>query len=41
MEMITIGKRGPKQNQPMNLQEKEYPNDGKLWKEIVMEGHFV
>ena len=32
MAMITIGKRGPKENLPPNLQEKENPNDRKPWK---------
>ncbi|MEJ7640877.1 MAG: nitroreductase family protein [Candidatus Nitrosocosmicus sp.] len=41
MAMIAIGKRGPKENLPMNLQEKEEPNGRKPLKEIVMEGRFT
>jgi hypothetical protein len=40
MAMIAIGKRGPKENLPPNLQEKESPNDRKPLNEIVMEGLF-
>src|SRR6478672_8346784 len=40
MAMIAIGKRGPKENLPSNLQEKENPNDRKPLNEIVMEGSF-
>jgi nitroreductase len=40
MAMIAIGKRGPKENLPPNLQEKEKPNDRKPLNEIVMEGSF-
>ena len=40
MAMIAIGKRGPKENLPPNLQEKENPNDRKPLNEIVMEGSF-
>ena len=32
MIMIAIGKKGPKENLPPNLQEKENPNDRKPWK---------
>ena len=41
MAMIAIGKRGPKENLPMNLQEKEDPNGRKPLREIVMEGRFI
>jgi nitroreductase len=41
MSMIAIGKRGPKENLPMNLQEKEGPNGRKPLSEIVMEGRFT
>jgi len=41
MAMIAIGKRGPKENLPTNLQEKEVPNGRKPLTEIVMEGHFM
>ena len=40
MAMIAIGKRGPKENLPSNLQEKENPNDRKPLNEIIMEGSF-
>jgi hypothetical protein len=40
MAMIAIGKRGPKENLPTELQDKEFPNDRKPLKEIVMEGSF-
>lgn len=40
MAMIAIGKRGPKENLPPNLQEVEFPNDRKPLTEIVMEGYF-
>src|SRR5205809_6162005 len=38
--MIAIGKRGPRHHLPPQLQEREYPNDRKPLKEIVMEGQF-
>jgi nitroreductase len=38
--MIAIGKRGSKERLPPKLQEKEFPNDRKPLKEIVMEGKF-
>ena len=38
--MIAIGKRGSKDQLPPQLQEREYPNDRKPLKEIVMEGQF-
>ena len=41
MAMIAIGKRGPKENLPMNLQEKEGPNGRKPLREIAMEGRFM
>jgi len=41
MAMIAIGKRGPKENLPKNLQEKEVPNGRKSLREIVMEGSFT
>jgi nitroreductase len=40
MAMIAIGKRGPKENLPPTLQEKENPTDRKPLNEIVMEGSF-
>jgi nitroreductase len=40
MAMIAIGKRGPKENLPLKLQESEFPNDRKPLTEIVMEGYF-
>ena len=38
--MIAIGKRGPKESLPLELQEREIPSDRKPLEEIVMEGHF-
>ena len=38
MAMIAIGKRGPKENLPPELQDKEKPNDRKPLKDIIMEG---
>ncbi|HJT47531.1 MAG TPA: nitroreductase family protein [Nitrososphaeraceae archaeon] len=40
MAMIAIGRRGPKENLPPQLHEKEHPNDRKPLTEIVMEGQF-
>jgi nitroreductase len=40
MAMIAIGKKGPKENLPQQLQEREYPSDRKPLAEIVMEGGF-
>lgn len=40
MAMIAIGKKGPKDQLPPQLQEREYPNDRKSLEEIVMEGLF-
>jgi hypothetical protein len=40
MAMIDIGKRGPKENLPPKLQEREFPNDRKPLNEIVMDGKF-
>ena len=40
MAMIAIGKKGQKENLPLQLQEKEYPNDRKPLNEIIMEGIF-
>lgn len=40
MAMIAIGKKGPKENLPANLQEKENPNYRKPLNEIIMEGSF-
>jgi nitroreductase len=40
MAMIAIGRRGPKDNLPTLLQEREQPNDRKPLTEIVMEGQF-
>ena len=38
--MIAIGRKGPKENFPPQLQERENPNDRKPLAEIVMEGQF-
>jgi nitroreductase len=38
--MIAIGKKGLRNQLPPQLQEREYPNDRKPLKEIVMEGLF-
>lgn len=40
MAMIAIDRRGPKDNLPTQLQEREQPNDRKPLTEIVMEGQF-
>lgn len=40
MAMIAIGKKGPKENLPPELQEKEKPNDRKPLKDIIMEGTY-
>src|SRR5205085_3830090 len=40
MAMIAIGKRGPKDKLPEDLQNKELPNGRKPLSEIVMEGMF-
>jgi nitroreductase len=40
MAMIAIGKMGPKESLPPQLQEKEQPNDRKPLSEIIMEGQF-
>lgn len=40
MAMIAIGKRGPKENLPTALQDKEFPSDRKPLNEMVMEGSF-
>jgi nitroreductase len=40
MAMIAIGNKGPKDNLPQQLQEREYPSDRKPLAEIVMEGQF-
>jgi nitroreductase len=40
MAMIAIGKKGPKDNLPPQLQEREHPNDRKPLAEIIMEGQF-
>jgi len=40
MAMIAIGKKGPEDNLPPQLQEREHPNDRKPLEEIVMEGKF-
>jgi hypothetical protein len=40
MAMIAIGIRGPPENLPPNLREKEFPNDRKELAEIVMEGRY-
>lgn len=41
LAMIAIGKKGPKENLTIELQNKEVPNDRKPLKEIVMEGIFI
>jgi len=41
LAMIAIGRRGPKENLPPQLQERENPNDRKPLAEIVMEGQFT
>ena len=38
MAMIAIGKKGPKENLPAELQVKEKPNERKPLKDIIMEG---
>jgi nitroreductase len=40
MAMIAIGKRGPRENLPPKLREKEFPNSRKPLSEIVMVGSF-
>ena len=40
LAMIAIGRRGPWENLPPQLQERENPNDRKPLAEIVMEGQF-
>jgi hypothetical protein len=40
VSMIAIGKRGPKENLLLGLQERETRSDRKPLEEIVMEGHF-
>jgi nitroreductase len=40
MAMVAIGKKGPKEKLPDDLQKKEAPNDRKPLSEIVMEGKF-
>ncbi|HEY6950456.1 MAG TPA: nitroreductase family protein [Nitrososphaeraceae archaeon] len=40
MAMIAIGKRGPKENLPTELQDKEKPNERKPLKDIIMEGSY-
>jgi len=40
MAMIAIGRKGPKENLPLQLQETEQPNDRKPLTEVVMEGQF-
>jgi nitroreductase len=40
MAMIAIGKRDPKGNFPLSLQERKIPSDRKPLEEIVMEGLF-
>jgi nitroreductase len=40
MAMAAIGKKGPKENLPSELQNKELPTDRKPLNEIVMEGIF-
>jgi nitroreductase len=40
MAMIAIGKIGPKENLPPNLQEMEFPNDRKPLDQIISEGMY-
>ena len=40
MAMVAVGKTGPKENLPINLQGKEIPNDRKPLEKITMEGAF-
>jgi len=40
MAMIAIGKRGLREKLPAKLQEREFPNDRKPLKDIIMEGKF-
>jgi len=40
MAIIAIGTRGPRNQLLPQLQERQYPNDRKPLKEIVMEGRF-
>jgi hypothetical protein len=40
MAMIAIGKQGPKENLPKELQEREKPADRKKLSEIAMKGKF-
>jgi nitroreductase len=40
MSMVAIGKQGPKENLPSELQNKEFPDNRKPLNEIVMEGTF-
>ena len=40
LAMVAIGKRGPKENLPAELQDKEKPNDRKALKDIIMEGTY-
>jgi hypothetical protein len=41
LAMIAIGKRSPRENLPPQLQEREFPNDRKPLKDIVIEGHYT
>jgi hypothetical protein len=38
--MVAIGKPGPKENLPPELQQREQPSDRKQLSEIIMEGQF-
>jgi nitroreductase len=40
MAMVAIGKPGPKENLPPELQQREQPSDRKQLSEIIMEGQF-
>ena len=40
MAMIAIGKRGPKENLPPPIRDRESPSDRKPLKEIIMEGKY-
>jgi hypothetical protein len=40
IQTVVSRKKGPRDNLPQQLQEREYPNDRKPLAEIVMEGQF-
>jgi hypothetical protein len=39
--MIAIGKKGPKEKLPAEIQERESPNDRRPLKETIAEGKFA